>query len=109
MDNEYVLNWFSQFKKGIVPYLVLKQLRENEKYGYELLKSINNSYSLDITDGTLYPMLIRMYEANLLEFKWIEQNHGIPRKYYKMTQEGERVLMTMDEYYNKFSHLNKKS
>jgi len=96
--NKYLQNWASQMKKGIVPYLVLRELSAEVKYGYDLLRSINDSLEFAVTDGTLYPMLIKMHDAGLLEYKWVEQSSGIPRKYYTMTDKGRTVLNEMQKH-----------
>jgi len=94
-DNRYLQNWASQLKKGMVPYLVLWQLRGEARYGYDLLRSINGLLEFAITDGTLYPMLIKMHDVGLLEYKWVEQPSGIPRKYYAMTAKASRRFLHM--------------
>jgi len=102
-DNKYLQNWISQLKKGMVPYLTLQELRTGTKYGYDLLRSVNGSMEFAITDGTLYPMLIKMHDAGLLEYKWVEQSSGIPRKYYSMTDKGRSVLNEMQKHLASFS------
>ena len=104
MESKYVSNWITQLKKGLIPLLVLKFLAKEATYGYDLLKGINEMATISITDGTLYPMLIKMYAEGLLRYEWVEQPSGIPRKYYTLTSLGEDALAQMDAYLQVFNH-----
>jgi PadR family transcriptional regulator PadR len=45
-----------------------------------------------VVEGTLYPLLTRLKNSGLLEYKWVESKSGPPRKYYKLTRSGEKFL-----------------
>jgi PadR family transcriptional regulator PadR len=47
---------------------------------------------LTIVEGTLYPLLNRLKNANLASYKWVESDAGPPRKYYSITPEGLEFL-----------------
>ena len=95
MKEEFLKNWDTQLKKGVLPLYVLQILQEKECYGYELIQELKLSKQMEVTDGTIYPLLIRLMKENLLTHKWVEQTSGIPRKYYKLTQEGIESLKEM--------------
>ena len=95
MKEEFLRNWDTQLKKGVLPLYVLQILQEKECYGYELIQELKLSKQMEVTDGTIYPLLIRLMKENLLTHKWVEQTSGIPRKYYKLTQEGIESLKEM--------------
>ena len=95
MKEEFLKNWDIQLKKGVLPLYVLQILQEKECYGYELIQELKLSMQMEVTDGTIYPLLIRLMKENLLTHKWVEQTSGIPRKYYKLTQEGIESLIEM--------------
>ncbi|WP_166670800.1 PadR family transcriptional regulator [Olivibacter sp. XZL3] len=95
MESKYISNWTSQLKKGVLPYLVLSIVQERPFYGYELIKKINQDFHTDVTDGTLYPILIRMYDEKILKYEWVEQSSGIPRKYYATTEKGTEIFGIM--------------
>lgn len=95
MKEEFLRNWDTQLKKGVLPLYVLQILKEKECYGYELIQELKLSKQMEVTDGTIYPLLIRLMKENLLTHKWVEQTSGIPRKYYKLTQEGIESLKEM--------------
>jgi PadR family transcriptional regulator, regulatory protein PadR len=95
MNNEFLDNWQSQVKKGTLSFIVLLILNEDELYGYELIEKIRNLTAIEIAEGTLYPIMNRLKSDNLLESKWVEQETGIPRKYYFLTETGKTTLQEM--------------
>jgi len=97
--NLYFINkWKSQFKKGLLEYIILLLLRPKPCYGYELISEMNQFTSLEIAEGTIYPLLNRLKKENLVSSEWAEMDTGIPRKYYKLTEAGTSHLETMKEY-----------
>lgn len=99
MNSEFVNKWQSQVKKGTLAFIILITLKDNEFYGYELIEKAKRSTSIEIAEGTLYPLLIRLKKENLVSSKWVEQASGIPRKYYKLTKVGEETLKEMIDYW----------
>jgi len=95
MNKEFIEKWQSQVKKGTLSFVVLLVLKENELYGYELIEKIKTLTNIEIAEGTLYPLMNRLKTDNLLESKWIEQETGIPRKYYFLTEIGKQTLEEM--------------
>ena len=77
----------------------MNTLKGNEYYGYELIEEIKHNTEIEIAEGTLYPLLNRLKADELVESKWVEQNSGIPRKYYSLTQKGLSTLEEMKEYW----------
>lgn len=85
-----------QMKKGVLEMLVLKLLEEDAKYGYQLIsemKEKSNSTFL-LKEGTLYPILYRLEDEELVESKWSEpEGKQQPRKYYMITEKGKKQLV----------------
>ncbi len=77
----------TQFKKGILELCVLTMMGRRDYYGYELVEEI--SKVLDITEGTLYPILRRLTEEKYFETYLQESSGGPPRKYYRITKLGK--------------------
>lgn len=101
MNEEYKNKWISQLKKGTLSFIVLNILnKEKEYYGYDLISEIKRITDIDIAEGTLYPLLIRLKNENLVEHNWVEQQSGIPRKYYKITKEGKSTIAQMKAYWD---------
>ncbi len=100
MKNEFLNKWKSQVKKGTLSFLVLNAISKKELYGYELIEIIKKSTAIEIAEGTLYPLMNRLKKEGLTNSKWVEQESGIPRKYYTLTKEGEVTLKQMRNYWN---------
>jgi len=100
MKEEFVVKWKSQVKKGTLSFIVLKALRKNKLYGYELIEYIKSKTDIKIAEGTLYPLMNRLKKAELATSEWIEQESGIPRKYYQLTDEGKETLDKMEAYWD---------
>ncbi len=75
-----------QFKKGVLELCVLSLLAKGDRYGYELASSL--SQSIDISDGTIYPILRRLKEEGFVTTYLQEASGGPPRKYYALTDSG---------------------
>lgn len=99
MNETFVTNWKSQVKKGTLTFIILNVLKENEYYGYELIEQIKQHTEIEIAEGTLYPLMNRLKTENLVDSKWVEQETGIPRKYYVLTPTGINTLVHMNEYW----------
>ncbi|WP_037315721.1 PadR family transcriptional regulator [Salegentibacter sp. Hel_I_6] len=100
MNEEFVHKWKSQVKKGTLAFIVLNVLRSNEFYGYELIEQVRKNTTIEIAEGTLYPLLNRLKKENLVTSKWVEQESGIPRKYYTLTPTGEETLKQMKIFWD---------
>ncbi len=102
MNKDFIDKWQSQVKKGTLSFIVLLVLDEGEIYGYELIERIKHLTEIEIAEGTLYPLMNRLKTDQLLESKWVEQETGIPRKYYFLTESGK---MTLEEMKKKWTEL----
>lgn len=100
MNESFVTNWKSQVKKGTLSFIILKILKDNEYYGYELIEQIRKYTEIEVAEGTLYPLMNRLKTENLVDSKWVEQETGIPRKYYCLTETGKKTLVQMNTYWN---------
>lgn len=98
--NEFLEKWKSQVKKGTLSFIVLNAISKKELYGYELIEIIKQSTAIEIAEGTLYPLMNQLSKEGLTTSKWVEQESGIPRKYYLITQEGKVTLKEMRNYWN---------
>src|SRR5690554_2356470 len=86
-----VENTEAQMRKGILEYCVLSILSQNECYPSEVINQLKE-VELIVVEGTLYPLLTRLKNAKLLDYRWEESNAGPPRKYYALTKEGVTFL-----------------
>ncbi len=78
-----------ELRRGALVLAVLSRLRD-EQYGYSLKKSLAEA-GLEIDEGTLYPLMRRLESQGLLKSRWRVED-GRPRRYYKISAQGERTL-----------------
>lgn len=85
----------AQLKRGFLEVCVLASIREEESYGYQIIKEVPDS--LGLTESTLYPLLKRLETAHCLTVRTAEHN-GRLRKYYRITTQGlERIKEFVSE------------
>ncbi len=94
-NKEFIYRWESQVKKGLLEFIILSYLKLKEYYGYELINEIKKITTLNIAEGTIYPLLNRLKKEGLVSSRWVEMETGIPRKYYKITRLGRDILNKM--------------
>lgn len=82
----------TNLRRGAVEYCVLGLLSGGERYGLELGQALSAGGVLMNGEGTLYPLLSRLRKAGLVETTWRESTSGPPRRYYQLTDDGERAL-----------------
>lgn len=92
-----------QMRKGILEYCVLQIIARGETYASDMLDELTLAKMI-VVEGTLYPLLTRLKNAGLLEYKWVESKSGPPRKYYKLTTEGEKFLHGLSETWDDLVH-----
>jgi len=97
MKNDFLKNWDTQLKKGLLPLFVLQVIQTKDRYGYELIEELKATAGFDVTESTIYPLLVRLMNEGLLTAKWVEQVSGIPRKYYALTKEGAKKFKEMKQ------------
>jgi PadR family transcriptional regulator PadR len=90
-----------QFKKGVLELCVLSVLAYKDCYGYELVNEI--SKRIDISEGTIYPLLRRLKDEGWVTTYLQESGEGPPRKYYRLTESGRIKEHELREEWMKFS------
>ncbi len=84
----------AQMRKGILEYCILALLRTKEMYVSDIVTKLKAA-SLEVVEGTLYPIMTRLKNAGLLQYRWEESTGGPPRKYYSCTSEGEKFYQEL--------------
>lgn len=90
-----------QLKKGVMEIVVLSMLRRKEYYGYELVTDI--SRYIEMSEGTIYPLLSRFKKDGLVETYLAESHNGPPRKYYRITPAGRNEYEESVREWNQFT------
>lgn len=88
-------NTKAQMRKGVLEYCILSILREDDKYASEILGALKDAKML-VVEGTIYPLLTRLKNAGLLNYRWEESTSGPPRKYYALTETGRLFLKELN-------------
>ena len=88
-------NTQAQMRKGILEYCILSILEKKEAYPSEILETLKEA-KLIVVEGTLYPLLTRLKNMELLSYRWEESLSGPPRKYFTITKMGKAFLEELD-------------
>jgi PadR family transcriptional regulator PadR len=88
-------NWQTQLRKGLLEMVVLKMLSCDEHHGYEMVQKLKTIRGLKIREGNIYPILARLQTDGLVRSRTEVSRDGPPRKYFALTESGQRVLGDM--------------
>ncbi len=88
-------NTKAQMRKGVLEYCILSILKDEDKYASEILAALKDAKML-VVEGTIYPLLTRLKNAGLLNYRWEESTSGPPRKYYALTETGHLFLKELN-------------
>lgn len=91
----------TQFKKGVLELCVLSLLKQGDKYGYELADSVGKQ--IDISEGSIYPLLKRLRADGYFEVYLKESPSGPARKYYRLTQKGVDMQKHLEKEWREFT------
>lgn len=90
----------TQMRKGMLVYCVLLLLKDGKIYTSEIIHSLRKA-ELIVVEGTLYPLLNRLAKDKLLTYEWQESEQGPPRKYYWLTDDGQKLLAELRTTYHR--------
>ena len=93
-------------KKGVLDMLVLRLLKSEAKYGYQIIQEMKEKSEeiFLLKDGTLYPVLYRLEDDALVVSKWSEaEGKQVPRKYYEITEAGQKALDEIETVWKRIS------
>lgn len=89
----------AQLKRGVLDVCVLKAIKDEDSYGYKIIKDVKPV--LELSESTLYTILKRLEEAKMLEVR-IVIHGGRIRKYYHITANG---LRRIEEFKNEWKEI----
>ncbi len=84
----------AQMRKGVLELCILSILSKNACYASDIIAELKKAEMI-VVEGTLYPMLTRLKNDELLAYRWEESTQGPPRKYYTLTDKGKLYLEEM--------------
>jgi PadR family transcriptional regulator PadR len=94
-----------ELKRGSLELIALHLLAPAEAYGYEIVSKLTaeTDGALEVTDGTLYPVLYRLERAGYVAVRWETPERGVPRKYYSLTASGREELERLSTEWTRFA------
>ena len=87
-------NTKAQMRKGVLEFCILSILSNDDAYVSDIIKRLKDA-QLIVVEGTLYPLLNRLKNTGLLNYRWEESTSGPPRKYYGLTEHGKLALVEL--------------
>ena len=98
-----VENIQSQMRKGVLEYCILSIIKKGEVYPGDIIDEVKNA-GLNLLEGTLYPLLNRLKNAEILSYRWVESTTGPPRKYFALTDKGLVFYELLESTWNELSN-----
>ena len=95
-------NTTAQMRKGILEFCILSLISGRDLYTSEILESLKNG-KMVVVEGTVYPLLTRLKNADLLQYRWEESTSGPPRKYYSITTKCKSFLSELQQVWNELN------
>lgn len=91
--------------KGSTTMLVLELLKNQNMYGYEMIKKLKEKSEnvFELKEGTLYPILHSLEENEFITSYW-DETTSKKRKYYVITPKGKKQLKNKKEEWTNFSN-----
>ncbi|WOC32063.1 MULTISPECIES: PadR family transcriptional regulator [Caproicibacterium] len=94
----------AQLRKGTLEGCILKIIQENETYGYEISERLRSFGFSEVSEGTIYPILLRLERSDLVTAQFQASAVGPKRKYFRLSASGETAL---NQFYENWSALEK--
>jgi PadR family transcriptional regulator, regulatory protein PadR len=94
---------FADLRRGVLEYCVMALLRDEESYGFDIVRALGEAGNLLTSEGTIYPLLARLRRDGVVTTTWRESASGPPRRYYRLTAEGHRALNAFTDDWRRFT------
>jgi PadR family transcriptional regulator PadR len=101
-------NTKAQMRKGVLELCILSILQRKEAYPSEIIEALREA-KLIVVEGTLYPLLTRLKNADILVYRWEESPSGPPRKYYSLTPKGAEFLNELNTTWDQLTEAVRQS
>jgi PadR family transcriptional regulator, regulatory protein PadR len=95
-------NTQSQMRKGVLEFCILSVIQRGEVYPSDIIEEMKRA-NLNILEGTLYPLLTRLKNADFLTYRWVESSSGPPRKYFSLTEKGAAFYKELEQTWNEMA------
>lgn len=78
--------------RGTLEGCIVKIISKEETYGYEIVSKLKDYGFIDVKEGTIYPLLVRLEKKEIISSVYKESPLGPKRKYYFITKAGEEYI-----------------
>ncbi|MEN0130816.1 MAG: PadR family transcriptional regulator [Brevundimonas sp.] len=95
-------NQMTEMLKGTLEGIVLAALRSRPAYGYEITTTLREQGFVDLAEGTVYALLVRIEQRGFVDVEKVPSEKGPPRKVYTLNAAGRAQL---DEFWRTWSFL----
>ncbi len=95
----------TEMLKGTLEGIVLALLSGQPAYGYEITAWLRERGFTDIAEGTVYALLVRVEQRDLVDVEKVPSEKGPPRKVYSLNDRGRAHL---DEFWRSWSFLQER-
>jgi PadR family transcriptional regulator PadR len=99
LDSGHLL---THLRRGTLEFCVLAMLRGGERYAVDLTHSLSKDGVLVTSEGTVYPLLSRLRRDGSVTSVWRESTSGPPRRYYRLTPDGEAAVVAFENQWRRF-------
>jgi PadR family transcriptional regulator, regulatory protein PadR len=96
-------NTASQMRKGVLEFCILSVIKQGEAYPSDIIDTMKSA-NFNLLEGTLYPLLTRLKNAEFLTYRWVESNSGPPRKYFSLTEKGAAFYRELEATWNELAN-----
>jgi len=100
--NDPLDKWREQLRRGGLELAILLSVSSTSRYGLEIIRYLQESTDLVVTEGTIYPILGRLTRSGVVEAEWVSDETPHPRKYYRLSQRGRKNLDEMLDHWNAY-------
>ena len=93
-----------ELKKGSAELLILSLVEARARHGYEISKLIEarSEGAIRFNVASLYPLLYRLEKRGWIQGRWVEKAGQRRRRYYRLTNEGKKVLAAQRSGWRQF-------
>ena len=96
-------NTASQMRKGVLEFCIFSVIKQGEAYPSDIIDKMKAA-NFNLLEGTLYPLLTRLKNAEFLTYRWVERNSGPPRKYFSLTEKGAAFYKELEATWNELAN-----
>lgn len=95
----------TEMLKGILEGCVLEIINRDDTYGYEITRQLNELGFVEVVEGTVYTILVRLEKNKLVNIQKKKSELGPPRKFYSLNEAGRKEL---EMFWKKWDFLESK-